>query len=97
MTNSPVLSMLRHVSLGGRVPSGCRLRRDTQMRQVGGSADTPVKNENGARFADPSSLSVDVQAIGRGRMVAACQKYTASGEIVVGSTFTPPASRTSRR
>ena len=74
MTYSPVRSMLRQVSLGGCVPSGCRLRRPTQIRQVGGSDDTPVKNENGARFAEPSSLSVDVQAIGRGRMVATCQK-----------------------
>ena len=71
MTNSPVRSMLRQVSLGGRVPSGSRFFRDTQMRQVGGSDETPVKNEKGARFAEPSSFSVDVQAIGRGRIVAA--------------------------
>ena len=53
---------------------GLFFRRPTQMRRVGGSDDTPVKKENGARFAEPSSLSVDVQAIGRGAIVATCQK-----------------------
>ena len=65
--------MLRQVSLGGRSPSGCLRRRATQMRHVGGSDETPVKYENGAMFAEPSSFSVATQAIGRGKMVAACQ------------------------
>ena len=68
-TKSPVRSMLRQVSFFSP-----RLFRETQMRQVGGSDDTPVKNENGARLALPSSLRVAVQAMGRGRMVAHCQK-----------------------
>src|SRR5215467_297770 len=97
MTYSPVRSMLRQVSLGGRVPSGCRLRRDTQMRHVGGSDDTPVKNENGARFAEPSSFSVDVQAIGRGKMVATCHAYAASEDSAAGSTFTTAAPRSAGR
>ena len=50
-----------------------RLCWPTQMRQVGGSEPTPVKKENGARFADPSSLRVDTHAMGRGTIVPTIQ------------------------
>src|SRR5262245_49536449 len=100
MTYSPVRSMLRQVSFfsrGAPGEPGAAFRRDTQMMHRGGSADAPVKNENGARLVEPSSFSVEVQAMGRGRMVAICQKYARSGDRSRGSTLTPPASRTARR
>jgi hypothetical protein len=44
------------------------------MMRVGGLELAPVKKENGARFALPSSLSVETHAMGRGTIVAVIQK-----------------------
>ena len=69
LTSSRVRSTFAQVSFFA--PGSLRPLRETQMRHVGGSEPTPVKKENGARFAVPSWLSVETQAMGRGRIVAA--------------------------
>ena len=63
-TNSPVSSTFRSVSLRSPLWG----LRPGAKQMVGGRVVTPVKNENGARFAIPSGEIVDTQAIGRGTM-----------------------------
>jgi hypothetical protein len=36
------------------------------ITQSGGSSENTLKNENGAQFATPFALRVEIQAIGRG-------------------------------
>ena len=45
------------------LPSGLRMM---VSEIIGGATHTTVKNENGARLATPSALTVDAQPIGRG-------------------------------
>src|SRR5262245_49349437 len=59
-TKSPECSMLVTVSF--LLPS----RRLDENAIVGGSLQTPMKNENGARLYTPSALTVDTHAMGRG-------------------------------
>ncbi len=60
-TNSPVMWMLRVVSLGE--PSALCCRPSTMSA---GFSENTLKNENGAALTTPSGLSVDTSAIGRG-------------------------------
>ena len=63
-TNSPVTRMFCNVSFS--CPS--LKRRSGAKHTVGGSAATPVKNENGARFGTSCALQVETNAIGRGNI-----------------------------
>src|SRR3954471_23239771 len=69
MTNSPVSSTLRNVSLRGEGSAPCEARSAGQNSTVGGADPTPQKKLKGARLAAPSLSTVDTRATGRGTMM----------------------------
>src|SRR5690242_5279848 len=80
-TNSRVASILTSVSFLGRSPP----RIMGQKQITGGFALITVKKLNGARLRTPSGLSVDTNAIGRGRTAPESSRYTSNGSLPAGS------------
>src|SRR4029077_19556016 len=80
-TNSPVASMFINVSFLGRSPP----RIMGQKQITGGFALMTVKKLTGARLRTPFAVSVETNAIGRGRTEPDSSRYTSNGSLVAGS------------